>query len=172
MLRNAIRSGAADETGTTWKAWLLAAKKVVEYQRHRIGHDTANRGDAAPPPRGVFDLANSFTARDGAGSPAESSDRNTRDKVTAKEGLGEGLSMIQSEERDNWTRVASLIFSLGKLVAASLGFAGVPTVLTLCCLILIAAQQRTIGRLADQVEDLITAVSELRGEAKSDWYPR
>lgn len=166
MLRGAIRSGAADESGTTWKAWLLAAEKLVAYQRHRLGYLAANGGSAPAPPPDVFDIATRFvveqmsavSTRSGGHGDADVADSKLRDAV-----------LVQDPERkvDNGQLASKLIQSLKRVVAWVLRFAEIPKILILCCFMLIFAQQRAIRKLTTQVEDLMAAMSELHDETRT-----
>lgn len=159
IIKGAIRSGAADESDMTWKAWLVASKKVVAYQRHHLGRNAANRGSAPAPLAGVLDLATRFVVDDGSATSMHSVDF-VGDEVVAKPRDVSSATGLEGE-RENWRLVANLIKSLGDLAAAVVGVAGVPTVVMLCCVLLVFAQQRAIGKLNSQVEDLMAAVSEL-----------
>lgn len=165
VLRGAIRSGAADETSATWKAWLLASEKAVAYQRHRLGHPAANLGVALAPPPGLFDLANRFARETSTTDIAESSPSSVGDDVRGTNPTGERSPKTSLRgDKENWHLVGLLVRALGQGVAKAFKLVGVPAVLTLICLVLIAAQQRAIGKLAGQIEELAAVVSELRSE--------
>lgn len=166
MLKGAIRSGAADESGMTWKAWLLAAEKLVAYQRHRLGCTAANEGSAPAPPSGVFEIATRFaveqmsadsTHLDGHGD-ADDADSKPRDAVSVQDPEG---------EVDSGQLASKLIRSVKRVVGGGLRFAEVSRILFLCCFLLIFAQQRAIRKLTSQVEDLMAAVSELQDERRT-----
>lgn len=157
MLRGAIRSGAAEETSATWKAWLLASKKVIAFQRHRIGRVAANDGVTAAPPAGVFELARGFAAGEGAvGFPVEV-EYGVEDEAGRNGTLRMGL-----EGMANWKAVAGVVHSLVRRGVEVVKSAGLPTVLSLFCLLVLALQQRDVRRLTNQVEELVAAVGELR----------
>lgn len=161
MLRGAIRSGAAEETKATWDAWLLASKKVVAYQRHILGHVSADDGVATAPPSSVFELARVFTtAEGGAVRVTEQVVRNVDDKEEAQ---NRPISSFQGREGHGNLAVA-LVQALGQCAVAAVKFLGVPNVLILLCLLMVAVQQREIQRLAGQVDDLIAAVDGLRND--------
>lgn len=156
MLRGAIRSGAAEETRATWKAWLLASTRVVTYQRYRLGLAAANDGDASPPPAAVFELAMGFNAGEGTTDEAEEVARGVEEVVVA---MGE-----PSREVDG-IGAANLVAGFVRLPlewSAAIKLPGVPTVLALLCLLMVVVQRREVQRLTGQVEELTAAVGELR----------
>lgn len=163
MLRGAIRSGAAEETKATWDAWLLASKKVVAYQRHRLGRVSADDGVATPPPTDVFDLARVFTmAEGGAVSATEQAAHDVNDKAAAQH---RPRSVFQGTAGDG-NLVVALVQTLGQCAVATVEFLGVPNVLLLLCFFMVALQRREIQRLTGQVEDLFAAVDDLRNERR------
>ena len=170
MLRGAIRSGAADETKSTWKAWLLASKKVLAYQRHRIGRTAADNGVATDPPDNVFEAAREFAAggggtgaikhvaRDGAAAAATVAGA----EVAAGEDAASGLLELESEGRSKWRVAGGVVRLFAEWALAAVRLAGVPSVLSAFCLLLVAMQRRDVRRLTAQVEELLAAVDELR----------
>ena len=176
MLRGAIRSGAADETKSTWKAWLLASKKVLAYQRHRLGRTAADDGVATDPPDDVFEAARRFAAGEGATDAAKHEERGIGGDTTAPAAVAaaaggggiaaavaSGLELeLESEGRNKWSIVGGVVRLLAEWAVAAVRFAGVPSVLSVFCLLLVVMQQRDVRRLAAQVEELLAAVDELR----------
>lgn len=174
MLRGAIRSGAADETKSTWKAWLLASKKVLAYQRHRIGRTAADDGVATDPPDNVFEAAREFTAGGGGGTDATKNVARdlgggaaTAATVAGAEVAGggdaaSGLLELESEGRSKWRVVGGVARLLAEWAVAAVRLAGVPSVLSAFCLLLVVMQRRDVRRLTAQVEELLAAVDELR----------
>lgn len=164
MLRGAIRSGAAEETKATWDAWLLASKKVVAYQRHRLGHVSADDGVATAPPTSVFELAGVFTAAEGGAVRAtEQVARNADDKENSPNRPRSSFQGIAG----HGNVAVTLVQALGQCAVAAVEFLGVPNVLILFCLFMVAVQRREIQRLTGQVDDLIAAVDGLRNERGS-----
>lgn len=185
MLRGAIRSGAAEETKSTWKAWLLASKKILAYQRHRIGRAAADDGVATNPPDDVFDAAKKFAAGGGAANAAKHATRGlgggtTTAAAAAAAGetggvgpvgggvadAGDAASELGLEEelegKNRWKIVGGLVRLLAEWAVAVVRFAGVPSVLCVLCVLVVVMQQRDVRRLTAQVEELLAAVDGLR----------
>lgn len=129
----------------SWKSWLHATKKVVLYQRHQLGRKAANDGVAATPPGKVFALARDFKAG-AAASTAGQSLRGVEGEAAVKvlEGNIDWLKLVVGTVR--W---------LVESGVAAVKLAGVPTVVTLCCVLLVARQQREVQRLTSQLEELL-----------------
>lgn len=180
MLRGAIRSGAAVETKSTWKAWLLASKKVLVYQRHRLGRAAADDGVATDPPDNVFEAARRFAAGEGATDAVKHVSRGTGGDAaaaaTVAAGAGaagagvaaagddaaSGLLEQEPEGRSKWRIIGGVVRLLAEWAVAAVRLAGVPSVLSAFCLLVMVMQQRDVSRLAAQVEELLAAVDELR----------
>lgn len=184
MLRGAIRSGAADETKSTWKAWLLASKKALNYQRHRIGHTAADDGVATDPPANIFEAARRFAAGEKTTDTTKHVARGVRGDTTAAAaaaaavaatgagvaiaapgddaGSELGLESGLEGRRSKWRIAGGVVRLLAEWAVAAVRFAGVPSVLSVFCLLLVVMQQRDVRRLTAQVEELVAKVDQLR----------
>ena len=170
MLRGAIRSGALEETNATWRAWLATSRKVILYQRHRLGGTAANNGVATLSSRRKFnDLAEGFAL-----------ENRSSDGVEPGQGRGDAaiLAVIEMNSvKENeingsgFSRFVSAairtIRTLGVFAVNAVDLSGVgaaPTLL-LCMLFLvvIGLQQRDLRRLKDQVEELVGTVKRAPG---------
>lgn len=140
----------------SWKSWLAATTRVVTYQRYRVGRTAANDGVAAKPPANVFALARDLPAEERAAAGAVGQvSCGAEDKAAAK----------ALEENSAWVNtVMGALMSQIQSGVAVVKSAGVPTILTLLCIVLVAMQQRHVQRLTGQVEELVNAVSNLRTE--------
>lgn len=129
----------------SWKSWLQATKKVVLYQRHQLGQKAANDGVAENPPANVFALARDFKAG-AATSAAGKVPRAVEGEAAAKALPGDigWVNLIVGTVR--WLVESGL---------AAVKSAGVPTVLALFCLLLVARQQREVQRLTTQLEEML-----------------
>ena len=77
--------------------------------------------------------------------------------------VASGLELeLESEGRNKWSIVGGVVRLLAEWAVAAVRFAGVPSVLSVFCLLLVVMQQRDVRRLAAQVEELLAAVDELR----------
>lgn len=144
----------------SWKSWLAATKKVIAYQRHRVGRAAANDGVAAKPPADVFALARDFPAEErGATGAAGHVPRGVEGKAQAK----------ALEGNTDWVAtVMGAVRSQAKNGFEAVKSAGVPAILTLLCIVLVAMQQRDVQRLTGQVEELVNAVSDMRNKMEEE----
>lgn len=139
---------------TSWKSWLAATKKVITYERHRVGRTAANDGFAAKPPPHVFVLARDFPEERAATDAAGQLSHGT-----------EGEAAKALEGNNDWVKIVmGVVRSQSELGVAAVKSAGVPTILTLLCIVLVVMQQRDVQRLTGQVEELVNAVSDLRNK--------
>lgn len=129
----------------SWNSWLHATKKVVLYQRHQLGRKAANDGVAATPPAKVFALSRDFKAR--AATSAEGQLPRGGEAEAAVKALGGDI--------DWFKLVVGTVRWLVQSGVATVKLAGVPTVLTLFCVLLVARQQREVQRLTSQLEELL-----------------
>lgn len=128
----------------SWNSWLHATKKVVLYQRHQLGRKAANDGVAATPPAKVFVLARDFKAGAAASAAGE-----------LPRGV-EGEAAGNVPENIDWFKlVVGTVRWLMESGAAAMKLAGVSTVLTLLCVLLVSRQQREVQRLTSQLEELL-----------------
>lgn len=163
MLRGAIRSGAADESRATWRAWLLASQKIVAYQRYRVGLAAANDGVATAPPPNVLERSRGLVpeeARIAVATPERA--RDTQRAVALPRLEGESPIVVDVGREDKWKLLTDVVYSLGEYSVAALQLAGVPSVLACLCMVFVILQQRDVRRLSSQVEELAAAVREMR----------
>lgn len=115
------------------------------YQRHQLGRKAADDGVASPPPANVFALARDFKA-EVATSAGGQVPRGVESEMAAKplDGNIDWFKLI----------VGTVRWLLENGVAA-VKLAGVPTVLTLFCVLMVARQQRQVQRLTSQLEELL-----------------
>lgn len=130
------------------------------YQRHRVGRTAANDGVAAKPPAEVFALARDFRAEERAATGAARQ---------VSRGIDDEAAVKALEGNTRWGKVAmGAVRWLAESGVAAVKLAGVPTVLTLLCLLLVAMQQRDVQRLTRQVEELVNAVGDLRNKIEEE----
>lgn len=133
---------------------------MITYQRHRVGQTVANDGVAAKPPADVFTLARDFPTEERAATGAAGH---------VSRGV-EGKAEVEALEGNiDWvTIVMGAVRSQAESGVVAVKSAGVPAILTLLCIVLVAMQQRDVQRLTGQVEELVNAVSDLRNKMEEE----
>ncbi|CAM9189104.1 unnamed protein product [Discosporangium mesarthrocarpum] len=176
FLRGAIRSGAVEESATTWKAWLQATRATIAYQHLRLGLRAVSDGRGVRPPPAIFQLGNDPEQRDivagtadGGGVVADPN-LNSRGNVAGPQSMSATFSLeggskvsLATGGNEGWTRLvgAGAVLVSAMWDCLMILFKSPNSVLWVGLGLLVGVlglQQRQIQRLEGRVDSLLEAL--------------